>query len=140
MTASQRPGDAGAGELSVGALFGEISRDLSTLLRQEVELAKTEIKTELSKAGKGVGLLGGAGFGGYMVLLFLSISLWWALANAMDQGWAALVVAGVWAAITAVLLVTGRGTLRTVNAKPERTVDTVKQVPSALSGHDAAAR
>jgi hypothetical protein len=128
-------GSADVSQASVGELLGDVSRDLSTLMRQEVELAKAEIKTEVSKVGKGAGMLGGAGFASYMVALFLSIALWWGLANVMDQGWAALIVAGIWAVIAAVLFVTGRSTLRTVNPKPERTVDTVKQVPDALKGH-----
>jgi hypothetical protein len=111
-----------------------VSRDFSTLMRQELELAKAEIKTEVTKAGKGAGMLGGAGFAGYMVLLFLSFALWWGLENVMDAGWAALIVAAVWAVIGAVLYVTGRGELRSVNPKPERTVETVSQVPSALKG------
>ena len=123
-----------AGQQSVGELLSAVTQDLSTLMRQEVELAKAEIKTEVSKVGKGAGMLGGAGFGGYMVLLFLSIALWWGLANVMDQSWAALITAGVWAVITAVLAVLGRSTLKTVNPKPERTVETVKQVPDALKG------
>lgn len=101
-------------------------------MRQEVELAKAEIKTEVAKVGKGAGMLGGAGFAGYMVALFLSIALWWGLANAMDQSWAALIVAVIWALIGAVLFTSGRSTLRKVNPKPERTVDTVKQVPDAF--------
>lgn len=120
---------------SVGQLLGEVSRDLSTLMRQEVELAKAEIKTEVAKAGKGAGMLGGAGFAGYMVLLFLSFAAWWGLANVMDQGWAALIVAGIWAVIAAVLATTGRATLKRVNPKPERTIDTSKEIPSALKGN-----
>jgi len=119
---------------SVGELIGEVSRDLSTLMRQELELAKSEIKTEVAKTGKGVGMLGGAGFAGYMLMLFLSISLWWGLANVMDEAWAALIVAAIWAVIAAVLYVTGRNTMRTVNPTPERTVETVKEVPGALKG------
>jgi hypothetical protein len=119
-------------DVSVGELLSDISRDFSTLMRQEVELAKAEVKEEVAKAGKGVGMLGGAGFAGYMVLLFLSFALWWGLANAMDEGVAALIVAGVWLIIGAVLYVTGRGTLRRVNPKPERTVETVREVPDAL--------
>jgi Putative Actinobacterial Holin-X, holin superfamily III len=122
------------GSATVGELITDVSRDLSTLMRQELELAKAEVKAEVTKTGKAAGMLGGAGFAGYMVLLFLSFALWWGLANVMDQGWAALVVAVIWAAIGAVLYVTGRRTLRTVNPKPERTVDTVKQVPEALKG------
>jgi hypothetical protein len=119
---------------SVGELIGEVSRDLSTLMRQELELAKAEIKTEVAKTGKGVGKLGGAGFAGYMVALFLSIALWWGLANVMDEAWAALIVAVLWGVIAAVLFVSGRKTMRTVNPKPERTVETVKEVPGALKG------
>jgi hypothetical protein len=126
---------AGEGE-SVGELLREVSRDLSTLMRQEVDLAKAEIRDEVVKAGKGAGMLGGAGFAGYMVLLFASIALWWALANVMDQGWAALIVAGVWAVIGIVLAVMGRSRLRAVRPKPERTVDTLKQVPDALRGDE----
>jgi hypothetical protein len=126
-----RPDVSGA---SVGELIGEVSRDLSTLMRQELELAKAEIKTEVAKTGKGVGMLGGAGFAGYMVALFLSIALWWGLANVMDESWAALIVAAIWGVIAAVLFVSGRKTMRTVNPKPERTVETVSEIPGALKG------
>ncbi len=122
------------GTASVGELLSDVSRDLSTLMRQEVELAKAEIKTEVAKVGKGAGMLGGAGFAGYMVALFLSIALWWGLANVMDQSWAAIIVAAIWALVGAVLFTSGRNTLRKVNPKPERTVATVKQVPEAFKG------
>lgn len=121
-------------EASLGELVGAISSDLSTLMRQETELAKAEIKQEVVKAGKGAAMYAGSGFAGYMVLLFLSIAAWWGLSNVMDQGWAALIVAAVWAVVAAVLYVMGRGHLREVNPKPERTVDTLQQVPSALKG------
>jgi putative superfamily III holin-X len=127
--ATQHPDVAG---VSVGELIGEVSRDLSTLMRQELELAKVEIKSEVARTGKGVGMLGGAGFAGYMVLLFLSIALWWGLTNVMDSSWASLIVAGIWAVIAAVLFAAGRSTMRSVNPKPERTVETVKEVPGAL--------
>ena len=67
-----------------------------------------------------------------MVLLFASIALWWGLANVMDQGWAALIVTALWAVIGAVLFVVGRGRLKQVNPTPERTVETVKEIPDAL--------
>lgn len=120
---------------SIGELFGAISRDLSTLMRQEVELAKAEVKAEVTKAGKGAGMLGGAGFAGYMVVLFLSFAAWWGLANVMDTGLAALVVAVVWIVIAAVLGLMGRATLRRVNPKPERTIETAKQIPDAVKGN-----
>jgi hypothetical protein len=119
---------------SVGELIGEVTSDLSTLLRQELELAKAEVKQEATKSGKAVGMLGAAGFAGYMVALFLSIALWWGLANAMDEGWAALIVAVLWTVIAAVLASVGRKRLREVNPKPERTIQTIKEVPDALKG------
>jgi hypothetical protein len=122
-------------EVSVGELLADVSRDLSTLMRQELELAKAEVKAELAKAGKGAGMLGGAGFAGYLVVLFLSLALWWALANSMDTGLAALIVAVVWIVIGAVLFVLGRSMLGKVNPKPERTIETVKEVPDALKGN-----
>jgi hypothetical protein len=128
------PRDTDGAQPSVGELLSVVTKDVSTLMRQEVELAKAEIKAEVSKVGKGAGMLGGAGFGGYMVLLFLSIALWWALATQMDQSWAALITAGVWAVITAVLALVGRSTLKSVNPKPERTVETLHEVPGALKG------
>jgi putative superfamily III holin-X len=125
-----------AGQVSVGTLISEISRDLSTLMRQEVELAKAELTAEATKTGKAAGMLGGAGFAGYMVLLFVSLAAWWGLANAMDQGWAALIVAAAWTGVGVVLFVGGRARLRSVRPKPRRTVETVKQVPDALKGRE----
>ena len=138
-------GDAGAGQSvrtdrpevsgrSVGELISEVTTDLTTLMRQELDLAKAEVKQEVTTAGKAAGMLGAAGFAGYMVALFLSIALWWALANGMDEGWAALVVAAIWGVAAAVLAVLGRSRMRQVSPKPERTVQTLQQVPDALKG------
>jgi hypothetical protein len=124
--------DSDVSDTSVGQLLGEISRDFSTLMRQEVELAKAEIKTEATRAGKGVGMLGGAGYAGHMVLFFLSCAAWWGLANVMDTGVAALIVAAIWLVIGVVLFTTGRAALRQVNPKPERTVNTAKHIPDAF--------
>ena len=117
---------------SVGQLIGEVSRDLSTLMRQELELAKVELKAEAKKAGTGAGLFGLAGFGGYMVALFLSLALMWALASAIPTGWAALIVAVLWGIVAAVAGLMGKKKFQQVNPKPERTVDTLQQVPDAL--------
>jgi Putative Actinobacterial Holin-X, holin superfamily III len=119
---------------SVGELVGEVAQDLSTLMRQELALAKAEVKEEAAKAGKAAGMLGAAGFAGYMVLLFASIAAWWGLAEVMAKGWAALVVTAVWAAIGAVLFMAGRRRMREVNPKPERTAETVRELPDALKG------
>jgi hypothetical protein len=117
---------------SVGALIGEVTRDLSTLMRQELELAKVELKVEAKKAGQGAGMFGAAGFAGYMVLMFLSIALWWALSHVVGHSWSALIVAILWGVVGAVAFVMGKKKFEQVNPKPERTVETLQQVPSAL--------
>jgi hypothetical protein len=132
MTEEGRPAVSGT---SVGELISEVTKDLSVLMRQELELAKAEVKVEAKKAGQGAGMFGAAGFAGYMVLLFLSFALWWALENLMDAGLAALIVAVLWGVIGAVAFVMGRKKFRQVNPKPERTVDTLQQVPGALKPH-----
>lgn len=114
-------------ETSLGELIGNISNDLSQLFRQEVELAKVEIKQEAAKAGKAAGMLGGAGFAGYLAVVLLSFAAVFGLANVMDAGWAALLVAVVWAVIGAVLFTTGRSRLKTIDPVPHRTVDTLKE-------------
>jgi hypothetical protein len=119
---------------SVGELIGDVTRDLSTLMRQELELAKVELRQEAVKSGRAAGSLAGAGVAGHLTLVFLSLALWAALDNVMDAGWAALIVAVLWAFAGAVLYTTGRKQLRTVNPVPERTVDSLKEVPDALKG------
>ncbi len=114
-------------ETSVGELIGNISDDLSRLFRQEVELAKAELKQEAAKAGKAAGMLGGAGFAGYLAVVLLSFALVFGLGNVMDLGWAALIVAVIWGVIGAVLYANGRKKLKTVDPVPHRTVDTIKE-------------
>jgi hypothetical protein len=114
-------------DTSIGEVIGNISNDLSQLFRQEVELAKAEVKQEAAKAGKAAGMLGGAGFAGYLAVVLLSFALVFGLANVMDAGWAALIVAVIWGVIGAVLYVNGRTKLKAVDPMPRRTVDTIKE-------------
>lgn len=127
---SVSPGPVGSPQgqdRSVGELLSAVTSDVQTLFRQEVELAKTEIREEATKAGKAAGMYGGAGFAGYMTLLFLSLAAVLGLANVMDAGWSALIVTAVWAVVAAVLYQRGRTQMRTVSPKPDRTVETMKE-------------
>jgi uncharacterized membrane protein YqjE len=124
---SDRARPTGDGDRSIGELIGEVTSGLSTLVRQELELAKVEAKAEATKAGKGAGLLAGAGVAGHLVLVFLSLTVMFALDNAMGTGWAALVVTLVWAVVAAVLASVGRKKLKTVSPKPEQTVQSLKE-------------
>ena len=121
---------------SIGETLADISRDITTLMRQEVELAKAEAKQSASRVGKGAGMFAGAGISGHFVLLFLSIAAWWGLGDHMGRGWAALVVALVWAIIAAVLAVVGRKEIKSASGLP-RTAETVKKIPSAAKGNEA---
>jgi len=139
-TVGRSAGEAGgraaqtAADQTAGQLMGEVTANLSTLMRQELALAKAEIKREVLKSGRAWGMLGGAGFAGYMVLLFASIAVWWGLAEVMAPGWAALIVTAVWAVIGAVLYTQGRRRMREVDLKPERTAETVSEMPEILKG------
>lgn len=120
---------------SVGDLISDISQNLSTLVRQETELAKAELKESAARSGKGAGVLGGAGVAGHFVLLFLSIALWWLIGDGVGLGWSALIVAAIWAVVAAVLAAMGRSTLRQVKGMPQ-TTDTAKKIPDALKGNE----
>jgi uncharacterized membrane protein YqjE len=112
---------------SLGEMVSHLTTDLGTLTRQELALAKAELQAEAKKAGKGAGMLGGAAFAGWMVALFLSLTVMWALDEAMDLIWAALIVAVIWAIVAAVLATAGRKELREVNPKPDETVESLKE-------------
>ena len=112
---------------SVGQLVSKLTTDLGQLTRQELALAKAELQAEAKKAGKGAGMLGGATLAGWMVALFLSFTVMWALDEAMDLIWAALIVAALWAVVAAVLATKGRKELQDVNPKPDQTVESLKE-------------
>ncbi|MGW9198298.1 phage holin family protein [Micromonospora chersina] len=119
---------------SIGELMRQVTTDLSTLMRQEVELAKAEIREEGKKAGKAAGLFGGAGFGGYMVALFVSIAIWQFLDNVMDSGLAALIVAVIWAVVAGVLYSMGKKNAERIRGL-KQTNDSVQRIPDALKPH-----
>lgn len=114
--------------VSVGQLIGEVASDLSTLMRQEFELARAELTAEAKKAGKGAGMLGGAGYAGHMLALFLSLAISWALQDLLNfsWGWGFFLVALLWGIVGAVLYTKGRAQLKTVNA-PGQTVESLKE-------------
>jgi hypothetical protein len=116
-----------SGDQSIGSLIAEVADDVSKLFRQEVELAKAELKQEATKAGKAAGMLGGAGFAGYMAVLFASLALMFGLAAIMPIGWSAVIVMAIWGIAAAALFVNGRKRMRTVSPVPQQTVETLKE-------------
>lgn len=117
----------GSDERSLGELLGDIADNLTTLVKQELDLAKTEAKQEAAKAGKGAGLLGGAGVTGHLALLFASLALMFLLDTWMHTALAALIVTVLWAIVAAMLGARGRKELQELNPKLETTQRTIKE-------------
>jgi len=115
------------GDVSIGELISEITDDMSHLMRQELELAKAELKEEATKARKGAAMYGGAGFAGYMTIVLLSFAAVFGIGSEIGLGWAALIIAGVWAVIGLVLFIRARTQMREVDPKPRRTMETLKE-------------
>jgi Putative Actinobacterial Holin-X, holin superfamily III len=121
---------------SVGELMTDVATDLSTLMRQEIELAKAEVRQSALQAGRGAGLLAGAGVSVHMFLVFASVAVWWGLGDAIGHGWSGLIVGGIWLLIAAVLGLMGRRELSSVSGLPQ-TQETVKKIPGAVKGNEA---
>lgn len=122
---------------SVGEVLGDITADLSTLMRQEVELAKAELRETANHAKAAGTMFAGAGVAGHLALIFLSLALWWALGDLFDSlGWSALLVGALWALAAGVMAAMGRTRMKQVTPVAPRTVDTTKDIPEALKGHE----
>ncbi len=117
---------------SLGSMFSNLTENLSTLVRQEIQLAKVEATDSAKKAGAGAGMFAGAAIAGFFVLMFLSLALMWALGSLVHWGWSALIVAGIWAIITAVLAVVGKSRLNQMKGLPQ-TQETVQEIPPTLN-------
>jgi len=120
---------------SIGMVLGDITANVSTLMRQEVALAKAELRESGSRAGKGIGLLVGAAVAGLLLLVFVSVSAWWGLGLYIGNEWSALVVAAVWAVIAVILALAGKKELQRIRGL-QNTTDTLGKVPNALKGHE----
>jgi hypothetical protein len=127
MSSTHISGHADVEDRSLGELLGDATRDLSTLVRQEIELAKVEIKEEVTKAGKAGGMLGGTAVAALMSLLLLSFAAAWGLTEIVPEGVAFLIVGLMYAAVTAFLYFKGRAELQQVNPVPAQTIDTLKE-------------
>jgi len=118
----------------IGDLLKQLSQETTTLVRQELDLAKAEMAEKGKKAGKGAGMFGGAGLlglGAFGALTFFLIAL---LETALNHWWlAALIVAAVYGAIAGVLALQGKNKIQEATPPvPEQTIETVKTTPEAI--------
>jgi len=113
------------GDPSLGDLVATATRDLSSLVRQEIELAKVEIKRDVVAAGKGAGGLGAAGFAGALGLVFLSIAAAYALGQVVPLGVGFLLVGAGYLLLAGLAALVGVKSLKRIGP-PRRTVETLK--------------
>jgi len=112
---------------SLGELFASLSKDTTTLVRKEIELAKTEISEKVSETGKNVASLMVGGAIAYAALLFILAAIAVGLAQIMEP-WLAVLLVGVVVAIVGLILVQkGMNALKHMNFVPEKTIATLKE-------------
>lgn len=113
---------------SVGSLLSDLSSDISTLVRQEIELARVELTAKGKVAGKGAGMLAAAGVVALVMLFALTMFLIAVLGEVMDTWLAALIVTILWGVVAFVLVQAGRKQLKeALPPKPEQTIETIKE-------------
>ena len=120
---------------SLGEVMGDLTSNVSTLLQQEVALAKAELRESAAQAGKGIGLFAGAAIAGILFLVFLSVSAWWGLGQFIGNEWSALVVAAVWVIVAIILALAGKKEMERIRGLPT-TTETLGKVPNALKGQE----
>jgi hypothetical protein len=113
-------------DASLGELVATATRDLSSLMRQEIELAKVEIKRDVVAAGKGAGMFGGAGFTAVLGLIFVSISAAYGLRwLGVPLGCSFFAVGAAYFLLAGLLALTGKRSLSKMGP-PEKTIETLK--------------
>jgi uncharacterized membrane protein YqjE len=113
---------------SLSAIVGDATREMTTLVRQEIELAKLELRGEVGKAAAAGGMFGAAVALAGVAFLFLSAALGLGLWQLGLPAWAAaLVVAVAYLVVAAVLAGVGRGAIKRFRPAPERTIRTIKE-------------
>ena len=128
-------------ERPVGELLRQLSQETTTLVKQEIELAKAEMAEKGKQAGIGAGMFGGAGVSGLLALIFLSLAIVAALDTAMWAWLAALIVGLVWAAAAAVLALQGRNKVQQATPPaPEQAIESTKEDVKWAKSHARSAR
>ena len=124
------------GDPTIGRLVADASRDISTLVSKEIELAKSELKVSVQAGGIGIALFAVAGFVAVLAIIMFSVALAYFIhwnGDGLDLHWAFLVVFALYLAIAGVLVFVGIKKVKQVKA-PEKAIKQGKQIPGALKG------
>lgn len=120
-------------ERTLGQLVADASSDMTTIVKNEIDLAKLEMKSEAQKAGKGAGLLAAAGlFALFMLGFLLTAGAWGLVAAGLAKWLAFLIVAGVLLLITLVLALMGKSSLKKMQGGPKHTIDHAQKTVQAI--------
>jgi hypothetical protein len=113
---------------SLGDLFGDLSRQLGTLVQKEIQLAKTEMTARVTTVGRDAAMMGAGGALAYAALLLGLMALAFLLAELITSTWLGfLIVAIVVGVIAAVLIQRGRAELQRTDLTPRQTIETIKE-------------
>ena len=124
---------------TIGRLVTDASRDISTLIRSEIALAKSELKVSAKAGGLGLGLFAAAGFLAVLAIIMLSVAIAYFIhwnGQGLDLHWAFLIVFALYVLIAGLLALVGIKQVKQVKA-PERAIEQGKQIPQALKGKQA---
>jgi len=120
---------------TIGRLVTDASRDISSLIQKEIQLAKSELKVSVKAGGTGVGLFAGAGFLAVLAIVMLSVSIAYFIHLAgLGLHWAFLIVFAFYVLVAAILVKIGITKVKQVRA-PEKAIHQAQEIPRALKGN-----
>jgi len=121
---------------TIGRLVHDASRDISTLIQKEIQLAKSELKVSIQAGGIGVGLFAAAGFIAVLAVIMLSVAIAYFInwnGDGLALHWAFLIVFGFYLLLAGLLVFVGIRKVKQVRA-PERAIEQGREIPKALKG------
>jgi len=125
-----------AGDPTIGRLVADASRDISTLLSKEIELAKSELKVSVKAGGLGLGLFAAAGFIAVLAVIMLSVAIAYFInwnGKGLSLHWAFLIVFGFYLLLAGLMVFVGVKKVKQVRA-PEKAIEQGREIPKALKG------
>ncbi|HEY0952428.1 phage holin family protein [Nocardioides sp.] len=121
---------------TIGRLVHDASRDISTLIQKEIQLAKSELKVSVQAGGIGIGLFAAAGFIAVLAVIMLSVAIAYFInwnGDGLALHWAFLIVFGFYLLLAGLLVFVGIRKVKQVRA-PERAIEQGREIPKALKG------
>ncbi len=130
---SQREPVTSEEEPTIGKLVADASRDVSTLIKSEIALVKSELKVSMTAGGIGIALFAAAGFLVFLGIIMISVAFAYFLTMwfDIDLAWSFLIVFGAYVLLAALLGLVGVRKIKQVRA-PERAIEQAREIPSAF--------